>query len=284
MAKRLSRYDVSSGREVLPLKWLKCKLLLCKANLRQNVLPIKHAYLFLLFYRIQPLPPAGRLLANASPMNPRLRYLGTRLGLSFRTFGRRKRQWTAVRKRATGLFGGLELAFALADLLGLFDLYEALSNALTPGIRDLTAEELHLLRPIFGDSVPYNLIRIDERAWAGPRWGNFCYVSFHTINGWGPMAPHVLVHEVVHVWQYTRVGAAYVPRALAAQRSVMGYDYGGLEPLRRGTRLEDFNYEQQADIIEDAFRLVNGYRAQWHGSGVEVLACYYPYLREVRRG
>lgn len=171
---------------------------------------------------------------------------------------------------------------ALLDIIGFFDLYEALTNTLTPGIRSLSARELHFLRPIFGDSVPWGLIRIDERAWVGPRWGNLCYVSFHTINSWGPMADHVLVHELVHVWQYTSKGAAYIPRALAAQRSVMGYDYGGLEPLQRSSGLEDFNYEQQADIIEDAFRLANHYRAQWHGLGPEALPYYYPYLREVR--
>lgn len=195
---------------------------------------------------------------------------------------RRRKQLAEVRRRAQGGQGLLEILFAVLDLVGFFDLYEAATNALTPGIRPLNNAERHLLRPIFGDSVPWDLIRLDERAWIGPRWGNFCYVSFHTINSWGPMADHVLVHEVVHVWQYTRRGAAYIPRALAAQNSAMGYDYGGLEPLRNNNRLEDFNYEQQADIIEDAYRIVNGYRAQWHGLGAEVLPYYYPYLREVR--
>lgn len=95
------------------------------------------------------------------------------------------------------------------------------------------------------------------------------------------MPPATLVHEVVHIWQYNRVGAAYIPRALAAQRSAMGYNYGGLRPLERGRSLEAFNYEQQADIIEDAYRLANGSPARWHGFGVEVLPVYYPYLREV---
>lgn len=214
-------------------------------------------------------------------MASRLHYFLTRLRLTFRFSSRRKQQLTAVRQQANGRRSWLETLFTLADLIGCFDAYEAISNTLTPGIRGLTPAELHLLRPIFGDSVPYHLIRIDERAWVGPRWANFCYVSFHTINSWGPMAPHVLVHEVVHVWQYTHVGAAYIPRALAAQRSEMGYDYGGLQPLQHNNRLEDFNYEQQADIIEDAFRLTNGYRAQWHGLGPEVLPYYYPYLREI---
>lgn len=212
----------------------------------------------------------------------RFRYFVDRLRLVGTSFGRRRRQLAAVRERASGWMGVLEIFVALVDMIGFFDLYETLTNTFTPGIRSLSPEEQHFLKPIFGESVPWHLIRIDERAWIGPRWGNFCYVSFHTINSWGPMTKHTLVHEVVHVWQYTRMGAVYIPRALAAQRSTMRYDYGGVEPLRRNTHLESFNYEQQADIIEDAFRLANGYRAQWHGLGPEVLPYYYPYLREVR--
>jgi hypothetical protein len=63
----------------------------------------------------------------------------------------------------------------------------------------------------------------------------------------------------------------------------MGYNYGGLAPLRQATQLEDFNYEQQADIIEDAFRLANGWEAQWvKGRGAEVLPDYFKYLEEIK--
>jgi len=63
----------------------------------------------------------------------------------------------------------------------------------------------------------------------------------------------------------------------------MGYNYGGLEPLASSNSLGDFNYEQQADIIEDAFRLTNGWQPQWvRGRGAEILPYYYPYLAEIR--
>ena len=177
----------------------------------------------------------------------------------------------------------LDVLFAFGDLVGLFDFYEAVSNVLHPSARPLTAAEVAMLRPIFGNSVPYAMIRVDERAYIGPSWARFCYVSFHTINSWGPMSAPTLVHEVVHVWQYTHRGAAYIPRALYAQTTEMGYNYGGLAPLRSATELEDFNYEQQADIIEDAFRLANGWQAQWvKGRGAEALPDYYKYLEEIR--
>lgn len=197
----------------------------------------------------------------------------------------RWRRLRALVKRPLSARGLPDILFAGLDLVGFFDLYEACTNSLFPNTRPLTAAEYRLLEPIFGKSVPYDLIRIDERAYVGPSWANFYYVSFHTINGWRPLNAPTLVHEVVHIWQYTHRGAAYIPRALYAQTTELGYNYGGLPPLRNNDRLEDFNYEQQADIIEDAFRLANGYQAQWvYGRGAEVLPDYYPYLEEIRTG
>jgi hypothetical protein len=213
----------------------------------------------------------------------RFTYIKQRARLPFRLAGLRlRRVRTLVGKPFSGR-GVLDILFGLADMFGAFDLYELLTSGLFPNTRPLSVEEYSLLFPIFGDSVPYHLIRIDERALIGPSWAKFFYVSFHTINSWGPMQPPTLVHEVVHVWQYTHRGAAYIPRALYAQTTQEGYNYGGLEPLQEKSALEDFNYEQQADIIEDAFRLANSYQAQWvRGRGAEVLPMYYPYLEEIR--
>lgn len=213
----------------------------------------------------------------------RLTYIKQRSLLPFRLLGLRFRRLRAMVGKPFSGRGLLDIWFALVEMTGFFDLYELLTNGLFPNTRPLTVEEYNLLFPIFGDSVPYHLIRIDERALIGPSWAKFFYVSFHTINSWGPMRPPTLVHEVVHIWQYTHRGAAYIPRALYAQTTPEGYNYGGLEPLQEKSELEDFNYEQQADIIEDAFRLTNGYQAQWvRGRGAEVLPMYYPYLEEIR--
>ena len=208
-------------------------------------------------------------------------------GARFR-FGRRRwrLRWQRVRATARGcrqLKDAVDLTFLVLDALFLYDLSELLRSALTPGLRGLRPAEIALLRPIFGDSVPYALIRLDERAHLGPRTHRICYVNCFTINSWGPMHPATLVHEVVHVWQYVHRGAAYIPRALRAQWSEMGYNYGGLPGLAAATELEDFNYEQMADVIEDGFRLSGGYRAQWvPGRGAEVLPAFFPFLDEVR--
>ncbi len=210
-------------------------------------------------------------------------YFLRRLGIIRRNAPLRWRRLRALAGRSLSGLGLLDVLFAGLDFVGLFDLYEAFTSGFFPNTRPLTAEEFRLLEPIFGQSIPYDLIRIDERAYVGPSWASFYYVSFHTINSWRPMNAPTLVHEVVHIWQYTHRGAAYIPRALYAQTTELGYNYGGLEPLRANQQLEDFNYEQQADIIEDAFRLANGYQAQWvRGRGAEVLPVYYPYLEEIR--
>jgi len=206
----------------------------------------------------------------------RITYFKNRLLLAARNLPLRGKRLAALARRPFSWLSLADMLFAFGDLVGLFDLYEAFTNTLFPGTRSLTEEEIIMLRPIFGNSVPYKIIRIDDRAYVGPFWARFCYVSFHTINSWGTMSPPTLVHEVVHIWQYTHRGAAYIPRALYAQTTKMGYNYGGLLPLRAATQLEDFNYEQQADIIEDAFRLANGWQTQWvKGRGAEVLPDYY---------
>lgn len=160
-------------------------------------------------------------------------------------------------------FTSFDPFFELLDRAGICAAYEAFSNTLSPRLRGLTPDERELLFPIFRDSIPYHLIRIDERAHLGPRQYGFYYVSFHTINSWGPLPPPILVHEVVHVWQYLHLGAAYIPRALAAQWSPEGYDYGGVTGLETAQSLLDFNYEQMASVIEDAFRLGHGYRTRY---------------------
>ncbi|OAV42755.1 hypothetical protein [Lewinella sp. 4G2] len=206
-----------------------------------------------------------------------------RLAYAKRWRSRRGERLAALWAKPLSLRGALDLFFAGLDYVGFSDLYEATTTLFAPRSRPLTPRERALLKPYFGNSIPWDLIRIDERAWVGPRFANLCYVSLHTINSWGPMSDHVLVHEVVHVWQYTHRGAAYIPRALYAQTTEMGYNYGGLMELDAAYELEDFNYEQQADIIEDAFRLANGYQAQWEpGRGAEILPYYQPYLAEIR--
>ena len=140
---------------------------------------------------------------------------------------------------------------------------------------------------IFGNSINYDRVRIDEFALVGPRQNLYCYVSFFMINSWGSMHNSVLLHELVHVWQFQHIGIVYIPRALNAQRTIQGYNYGGVENLKAcwhaGKGLKDFNLEQQADIIMDYYRIKNGYAPQWGRATMADLPTYQNYVDQLKQ-
>ncbi|MCO6493718.1 MAG: hypothetical protein J5I98_35185 [Phaeodactylibacter sp.] len=183
-------------------------------------------------------------------------------------------------------YWGLELLLLLLDCLGAGELYEAILDFVKFNSRPLHPWEKELARPIFGKSINYGRVRIDEYAVAGPRQFHFCYVSFYCINSWGRMDNSLLIHELAHVWQYQKMGIVYIPRALMAQRSPEGYDYGGTRgleaALRAGRTLQDFNLEQQAEIVSDYYRIREGYPPRWGRAGVTELPIYEHFVKELR--
>ncbi len=161
----------------------------------------------------------------------------------------------------------LEFAIYLLEIVGIGELYETLTDGVKWKTRPLKATEIQLARSIFGDHIRYERVRIDEYALIGPRQYPICYVSFYVINSWGKMKQSTLIHELVHVWQYQQIGAVYMPRALRAQYTRWGYNYGGVAKLRaylaKGQDFLAFNLEQQADIVEDYFRIRQGLSPKW---------------------
>lgn len=214
----------------------------------------------------------------------------------------RARQWWEWLPRRSHRLGGQLARFCWSDLrwwadtvalaletAGATDLYETLADWCKWNTRPLTRAERLLLWDVYGDSLDYNRIRIDEHAYLGPPQLHICYVSFHTINSWGPMRPDTLIHEAMHIWQFERYGAAYIPRALAAQRSPLAYDYGGYTALLRASHLDlgldAFNFEQQADILADYWRLRHKLPARWLRPDEPADPAVYAYFVDlVRRG
>ena len=178
-------------------------------------------------------------------------------------------------------FGGLLL---ILDLLGIVELYEGLSALSKREIRPLRKEEIAQAQSIFADTINYRRVRIDGRAWLGPKQYQFCYVSFYTINSWGTMRNDTLIHELVHVWQYERFGALYIAKALLAQRAE-GYDYGGWTELaqvsRAGGKLSAFNFEQQADIVMAYYRLQNGHPPRWGTATLQDISEYEYFIDQL---
>ena len=100
------------------------------------------------------------------------------------------------------------------------------------------------------------------------------------------MREDILVHELVHVLQYEKMGIVYIPRALSAQSARPSYDYGGLVALEnqwnKDNGLAAFNLEQQADIISDCFRLQCNLKPRWGDAKPEDIDLYGYYLGELQ--
>lgn len=180
----------------------------------------------------------------------------------------------------------LGLLYLLLDVVALPEFYETLLDFVKWNTRPISSKEYLLLYPIFGNSINYKRIRIDERSYLGPKQKQFCYVSFYTINSWGTMNEALLIHEVVHIWQFQQLGSIYIPLALAAQRTKENYNYGGAPRIAYwasiGGQLTDFNLEQQADIVADYWRISKGWSANWGPAGLADLPNYQFLVQQLK--
>ena len=198
----------------------------------------------------------------------------------------RKEYWkdeALKRSRASVILLWLAEFFVLfLEILGVGELYETVTDFAKSKTRPLQDWEIKMAKTVYGNSIDYQLVRIDETAWAGPKQYHFCYVSFNLINCWKRMANHILIHELMHIWQYQKMGAIYMIRALIAQHTHMGYNYGGVEAIQKKLtnkeRLLDFNFEQQADVVADYFLLQQGYAPQWGKASLNEIYTYQKIL------
>lgn len=154
------------------------------------------------------------------------------------------------------LLGIGDSVLLLSDLLLVGDVYNAMVDIVKKG-RGLTKKEKDAVDQILGDSLRTDIIMIDEKARVGTKRLSAAYVSYNTINTASVIRMKLLMHELVHVWQYQNFGSIYLLHALVAQKSIHGYDYGGFENLYRLARsnadLHQFNFEQMAEIVEDFY-------------------------------
>ena len=161
----------------------------------------------------------------------------------------------------------VRVVFKLADLLRLPRLFEVVWALLVRRSR-LTEHEISTASAVLGDeAIRYGAVRIAQggilRLAFRLNRGR-AFTTFHTINL--PLTGahtrsdlSLLVHELVHVYQFETVGSVYIPEALRAQRTE-GYSYGGWEGLVKkreaGSPYGAFNREQQAQIAQDYLRYV----------------------------
>ncbi len=180
----------------------------------------------------------------------------------------------------------VQLVLEALDLVGMPEIFAFIWRLLTR-TSPLTGEEIAAAASVLGSAgVRYQDIRVAQGGvlrWVFARNGQRAFATFHTIN-LPEQGQHqrrnidIVVHEIIHVYQYERAGSRYFAEALVGQRED-GYEYGGAEGLRQalghGRRLRDFNREQQAQIAQDYYAAMRTRRDT---------SAYEPFIRQLREG
>lgn len=217
-------------------------------------------------------------------------YFPVRLGRIIRHLSNGvKRLGTPLEKPVNAiLFWWVETLLMLLDLIGFAEAYESIAEFIKPNTRPLRSWEHELGKRIYGNSIRWHRVRIDEAAWLGPKQYQLCYVSGFAINSWGSMDNALLIHELMHVWQYQRIGLVYIAKALRAYHSPENYNYGGLDALRKIKAEEGdiwaFNLEQQGDIMADYYRISENSAPQWGKANLYDLPVYAYFAQQVMNG
>jgi hypothetical protein len=203
----------------------------------------------------------------------------------------RAARWAGLRRFAgsSALRAGGWLATFLTrllDLVGVPELVDFLWRTVSH-MSPLTGAEIAAASQVLGPTaLRWGDVRVAQGGLLGLWYrlkGDRAFDTFYTVNlpRSGPHAREnldILIHELVHVVQYERVGSVYGVESLYAQHT-SGYDYGGPEGLRKalseGRRFCAFNREQQAQIVQDYYLL----RCQG-GEAPE----YEPFIAEMRAG
>ncbi len=155
----------------------------------------------------------------------------------------------------------LDLPFYILDLFGIGEIYQFINLMTKPKMRRVNIEEDIIINEVFDDCIDIHKVWIDDKARLFTNKFAHAYVTTNIINYWKEIGEQIFVHELVHVCQYQKFGSVYISRALRGQYSHEGYEYGGAyglaEALAIGKGYLDFNFEQQAQIIEDYYEVNN---------------------------
>lgn len=149
------------------------------------------------------------------------------------------------------------LGCLLADLTPLALAAESIFLLACRRCRPLHPWEQGLAHAVFGECLDPRLLVLGSPSRTAALFRTSAFVTCHTIHVASRIDDPVLVHELVHCWQYRRLGSRYIPEALWAQRWGGGYSFDGESGLEKGRLrggLDSFNVEQQAMIIETWYR------------------------------
>jgi|GEM_PF-1433525 len=172
-----------------------------------------------------------------------------------------------------GIIGGFfawigRILLTCLEIVGIGELLQLLWN-LVFRTRKLTSEESTAFRVVFPDlAFRMKQVRVHPGSPICRINGGRAVTSFYLIHLPGKAGSmDLMVHELAHALQYETVGGVYMFEALYAQFFGGGYDYGDLKTQReQGERLHAFNREQQAQICQDYYRVLQGKFPLYSGS------------------
>jgi hypothetical protein len=153
--------------------------------------------------------------------------------------------------------------------------------------RPLSVEEIQAIKTVLSpQSIRLGDVRVASRGILSLVFRlnkNRAFATWHTVNLPEKRVEDIplIVHELIHIYQYERVGSLYIGQGLWAQvRQGRGaYDYGGADGLKAdraaGKHLSDYNREQQCQIVQDYFSFL-----QATGN----VDAFSPYISELKNG
>jgi hypothetical protein len=173
----------------------------------------------------------------------------------------------------------VDLVFYIMDVVYFPEWYTIGQVVLRKNIRPANELEEYLMSEYFDGIIDQRFVLFNDKASKIVKKYAHALVTFHIIHFDKELSEPIIVHELVHIHQYQKYGSVYLYRALQAQMSRYTYDYGGTERLFRGIEkgktLYDYNFEQQASIIEDYYRQNNQFTLFFSPSKNNILEKYF---------
>ncbi|MDD4923640.1 MAG: hypothetical protein PHF74_02235 [Dehalococcoidales bacterium] len=186
----------------------------------------------------------------------------------------------------------MEAICKLLDKIRTPFVFEKIWHLLT-SVSTLNPSELSAASSVLGaNAINYDKVRVAEGRILSLIFKfnrDRAFTLFHTVNfpkksGYSRTELDIVVHELVHVLQFEKIGSLYIPQALRAQMKE-GYDYGGWQQLEQdwvsGKHFRDFNREQQGQIAQDYYNIVIS-AALPHDNPVSL--AYQPFIDELSNG
>lgn len=187
---------------------------------------------------------------------------------------------------------------AVVGLSSTVSAVQTLIGVETPS-RSLTEAETAELRKVYGNSIDYSQIRIKEgnlgiaNGLAPHTVGNTIYIP----PGWldpnnQTQRSDLLAHETAHVWQYQNGGTDYIGESLwnqakgwlSGQSRNAAYEFE--TPIKNGVSWSEFNPEQQAHLMEEAYHqgLFTDPNAKFMYNGSDYTAFVRDAIDQMRNG